>query len=100
MKSIKDYQVGDVITITSKMKRGVEVRSAIVDGLDYDGNGQVRFQGYSWKELPQTGCGSFDPQRIGTKPFGIMEVRVVGHVRPSNRPPWQPHPGDTGYDLM
>lgn len=103
--SLNDFAVGDVLKFTERSKRAGAVveehRTAIVVSLDYNGNGLVGVQGcYVSDDLLPTGAGSFDPAKVGTKPFGFYcAIEKIGHRKPYSSF-WTPAPGNLAYDLM
>jgi len=97
--TLDDFKVGDVLLFTQRSKRGEEKRVGLVTAINYNGLGRVTFTGaYGYNYLP-TGSGSFKPEEVGTKPYGFhCAVEIIGHERPQR--PWQPKPGDPGFDPM
>ena len=97
---LKDFAVGDNIQITITMKTRTTVGDAevtAVTAINYKGNALVTFSGR------ETGQGAFDPEKVGTKPFGITKVEKLGGKGPQycwQKSRWYPRPGDRGYDLM
>lgn len=97
-KSLSDYSIGDILHITHRLKKGDEIRSAKVIDINYNGNGLVTYTNHYIEGMLNSGSGAFDPDRIGTKPFGIVKIEKVGHQKPTAH--WSPKPGDRSYDLM
>jgi hypothetical protein len=98
---LEDFKPGDLLEITSRGKRGEEVRAAYVTLVNYNGCGCVTYAGRSVEGMMATGQGAFDPTQVGTTYYGlVVAVKIVGHSPPRRAPFWQPRPGDVGYDLM
>jgi len=85
MKTINDYQVGDLLVFTQRSNRGEEKRAAVVTCINYKNNGLVTFgpPPYQYTNgLMDSGQGAFDPMTVGTKPFGFYcAVEKIGHLR-------------------
>ena len=102
---LNEFKQGDIILMTTRTKRSTEVRSAIVSSVNYNGNGEIGFTDYYDKvdgaNGLSSGSGSFDPERLGAKPFGLIAVKIVGHKKHYGLASFRgPRPGDRGYDLM
>ena len=99
---IQDFNIGDILLVTSKTRNGYETRIAQVSEINFRNNGLITYQGYynSQKDFLQTGQGAFDPEKIGKKPFGTISICVIDSIPPSRYSHWSPRPGDRGYDLM
>lgn len=98
---LQDFQPGDLLILTTRTKQGEERRGAIVTAVDFNRCGLVTFTGHAIESLMQTGSGAFDPEAVGTKPFGLaVEVEKVGHLKPTRDNFRGPCPGDRGYDNM
>lgn len=99
---LNDYNVGDVLILTSRSNQGEENRGAIVTAVNYSNLGLVTYTGYKAEGCELTaGSGAFNPIRVGTTPFGlVVGVQVVGHVPVRVHQFAGPYPGDRGYDLM
>jgi hypothetical protein len=97
---MNDFTPGDLIEITTRLRNGDEVRSAVVTMVNYNGLGHINFGPRYVEGMLPTGQGTFFAEKIGTTPFGIVSVKIVGHkpIRPARF--WQPTPGNRGYDLM
>jgi hypothetical protein len=74
---------GDRIQITYRMKRGDEIRAAVVKAADANVSGDIEISfgpDYEAEWTTQSGHGWFLVSRIGAKPFGIQKVEVVGRA--------------------
>ena len=108
MKTINDFKVGDILIFTQrrsfKGKAITELCAGAVVSID-ENDGCVNYTGdyraANQRGILPTGSGSFDPKKIGVHQFGfIVEVEVIGNKGISSTRPWQPQPGNRGYDLM
>lgn len=103
---IEDFKVGQKILMTTRTNRGEDTRLAEVTAIEYGGNkGMVTFGG-AWSydcEAPQfanersadvagnpihllpSGSGAFFVTQVGTKPFGLVKVRIVPCIIPAAR---------------
>lgn len=93
-----NFEVGDVVLITSRSKRGEETRAAIITTENDDGSYNFR-DAYGYGYLP-SGQGRFHPEKIGMKPFGKQSATKIGHEDP--RPPFNYGSlyRNPGYDIM
>jgi hypothetical protein len=104
MNTLESYKIGDVLLMTTRMRKGTEVRSCQVFDINYRDNGLVTFTGCSHERAPlPTGSGAFDPTELkedGTSDaqWGIVQIEKVGHREAWK--PFCPRPGDPHYDLM
>ncbi len=96
---VTEFAVGDIIETTTRTNRGDELRTGIVTTTTHL-PGQVNYIGHTVDHRLATGSGAFCPAKLGSKPFGVVAVRVIGKGPNPNRRPWQPKPGDSGYDSM
>jgi len=98
----EDFKPGDLILVHTKTKSGTDIRSAKVCCVNYNGNRLVTFEGYGDKNYRPSGQGAFNPERVGTRPFGIVRVERVGYeaYKAVNFNGGYPRAGDPGYDLM
>ena len=69
---ISDFESGDKIRITFRMSKTV-VSDAEVRSVNWNNNGLVTFYG-------KIRSGYFDPNVVGTQPFGITKVEMVKPV--------------------
>lgn len=97
---LTDFKPGDMLELTFTNLQGTEVRSAIVNYVDFNKCGHVTFGPRYVERLMHAGQGTFNPEKVGTTPFGMVDVKIVGHKPFIQQRQWQPRPGDTGYDLM
>lgn len=90
---ISDFKQGDLILITYRDCKGLDVRSAIVE----DVTDRVRYDSYPHSVLMGSGQGTFVPAEVGAKPFGTVAVKIRNHS--GTFPHWSPRPGDRSSDI-
>lgn len=98
--TLANFKTGDILLMTTRMKKGEEVRAAQVYFINYNGLGLVTFGDYYLEGYLPSGQGAFDPQKINERPFGLIKVEVIGNKSLPWENRWYPRPGDRGYDLM
>ena len=103
--ALDDFKVGDILLITCRymsLETVEETRVAVVHHVNYNGNGLVGYgpPRHSHGKTLSCGQGSFDPKKVGSKPFGFaVAVEKTGR-RELAFQPFTPRPGNTAYDLM
>ena len=93
---LEDFKPGDLLEITSRGKRGEEVRAAYVTLVNYNGCGCVTYAGRSVEGMMATGQGAFDPTQVGTTYYGLVVAVKISWSRSRSlgiRHPVVPHSG-------
>jgi hypothetical protein len=98
---LNEFKPGDYLELTGRDKRGETISAAIVTAVDYNGLGLITYTGRYGTKLPISGSGAFNPEKVGTTPYGFYcEVKIVGHSKPRRHEFKGPRPGDRHFDLM
>lgn len=76
---LADFNAGDQILITSRnMDGGEDTRAARVTAVNIGGRGRVSYAGSYGRNFMPSGDGDFDPEAVGTQPFGPnVRVRIT-----------------------
>ena len=98
MKKLEDYKAGDIILLVTRMRVGYETRCARITAVNYNNLGIVTYSGENRGSILSSGQGAFTPNQIGSKEFGLQEVKIIGHRSPTTSR-WTPAPGNRAYDL-
>ena len=85
--SVDDFDVGDKIILTSKMKSGIERRVAKIRSVRrtyvtykewYVTKQDIKRFGNEISNMPTSGQGALWPEDIGQNRYGLMHVEIVG----------------------
>ena len=69
-----NYAPGQTIFMKHRTAHGEQVRVARVTAVNYNDLGMVTFAPAYGRVCRPSGQGAFRPEKVGTKPFGLVDV--------------------------